>query len=728
MRAVDSTIALQPRLDKARRVVRPYPVSADTEDVKTYITVNWLLPENVDPALTLALDVLGHVLVGIPASPLRKALIDSGLGEDVIGSGLDDSLRQLYFSTGLKGVKRDDVDQVERLVLDTLSSLVQGGIDPDTVAASVNTLEFSLREQNFGRFPRGLVVMIRALATWLHDGDPFAPIAFEQPLNTLKANLKANPRYFEDMIQTYLVDNPHRTTFVLEPDVTLQQRQDAAEKERLTLARAAMTSEDLQAAVESTRHLKELQETPDSPEALATIPSLKLEDLDKQAKSVPSETSESNGAQIMYHDLFTNSIVYLDAGFNLHTLPQDLLPYATIFGEALLEIGTETEDFVKLTQRIGRQTGGITPARFNAPIRGTDQAASWLFLRGKATVAQAEDLLAILRDVFLTVKLDNKDRFMQMLLERKAREEAGLIPGGHRVALYRLRAKLNEAYWAAEQMEGVSYLFFLRQLIAQVQQDWSSVLAKLEDVRRILVNRNAMLCNVTLDAENWAEVGPRLDDFLAALPASAGETVMWSPSVSQEPEGLTIPAQVNYVGKGADLFELGYKRHGSMDVITNYLRSTWLWEKIRIQGGAYGAFCVFDAHSGIMSYISYRDPNVLETLRNYDGTSRFLRDLELSKEELVKSIIGAIGNIDAYQLPDAKGYSAMQRALIGYTDEARQQYRDEILSTTTADFTALAEVLDRWNDTGRIVVVGTQDTIVRAGSEGKIDFTMTKVL
>ena len=727
-RDVSSSVVLQSLAGAPWRETRPYPVSEDEEAPRAFITVNWLLPENVDATLTLALAMLSHILVGIPASPLRKALIDSGLGEDVIGDGLDDSLRQLYFSTGLKGVAEADVDKVEPLILDTLAELVKTGIDPATVEAAVNTIEFRLREQNFGAFPRGIVVMLNALTTWLHDRDPWSGIAFEAPLNAIKTGLVEDPAYFEHIIQTTLLDNTHRMTFLLKPDRELQQRQEAEEKARLAAARATMTAEDVQSLIEATRRLKKRQETPDSPEALATIPSLTLDDLDEKSKTVPTEILDADGARVLTHDLFTNGIVYLDVGFDLHVLPQELLPYAAIFSAALLEIGTQSEDFVKLTQRIGRKTGGISPALFTSARRDASGGTAWLFLRGKATVQQTDALLAILRDILLTVKLDNKARFMQMLLEKKAREEAMLIPAGHRVVATRLRAKFNEADWAGEQMGGIDYLFFLRELIAQAESDWPAVLEKLEAVRRLLVNRNTMLCNVTVDGDTWAAIRPQLHDFLASLPATPAAPQHWSPAYVEQPEGLTIPAQVNYVAKGANLYALDYVRHGSIEVIAHYLRSTWLWERIRVHGGAYGGFCVFDQYSGVFGYISYRDPNLTETLDNYDGTSTFLRTLDLSEDELVKSIIGTIGTIDAYQLPDAKGYSALARYLIGYTDAARQQYRDEVLSTTANDFHALADVLERLNAAGHIVVLGSAEAIGKAKEEGAVDFAVTKVL
>ena len=341
---------------------------------------------------------------------------------------------------------------------------------------------------------------------------------------------------------------------------------------------------------------------------------------------------------------------------------------------------------------------------------------------------QVDDLLAILRDIILTVNLDNPERFMQMLLEAKAREEAGIIPGGHSVVATRLLARFNEAYWAREQMSGIDYLFTIRNLIDEMQEDWSDVLEKLETVRKLLVNRNSMLCNVTVDGDNWNIVEPKLNSFLAELPFTTTTPVKWSPPYATSPEGLTIPAQVNYVGKGADLYKLGYVSHGSTVVINHYLRSTWLHEVVRVKGGAYGGFSVFNQHSGVFAYLSYRDPNLLDTLKAYDSTSAYLRDIDLSEDELVKGIIGAIGMMDTYQLPDAKGYSAMQRLLINDTDEARQQYRTELLNTTVEDFKAFAPILEKLNEAGQVVVLGAKDGLEAANDQGDLNFSITNVL
>ncbi len=716
---IDSSVPLQARFDAPRHSVYTYRVDDDSDTNKSQMTVNWLLSEANDPQAMLAFTILDHILLETPASPLRKALLDSGLGEDLAGSGFVDHLRQSYFSVGLKGISASDADKVETLILRTLEDVVEQGIDPDTVEAAMNTVEFLLRENNTGRAPRGLVAMIRALNTWLHDDDPLTMLKFEAPLTAIKEQLAAGERYFENLIGAGLLDNTHRTTTILNPDPEQGKREAEQEKARLEEARAAMGQEQLQAVITQTEELQRMQETPDPPEALATIPSLTLNDLELKNKEIPCTHYTQQDVKVLYHDLPTSGITYLDVGMNLRILPQDLLPYASIFAAALLELGTTRETDVQLAQRIGRKTGGISTSKFSSAIQDTQDTASWLFLRGKATPEQTTEMLTILRDVLLTVKLDNRERFRQIVLETKASKEASIVPAGHGMVAMRLRSCFNTANWAEEQMSGINFLFFLRRLIEEIDQDWPGVLAKLEQVRQTLVNRAAMICNVTSEEPVWKQFQTELDSFLAELPATPAVPVDWIPDYNIGFEGLTIPSQVNYVGKGANLYSLGYESHGSAAVITNYLFTSWLWEQIRVKGGAYGGFCRFDRLSGIFTYLSYRDPNLLDTLRAYDKTSEFLRQVELDDTAVARSIIGTIGSIDAYQLPDAKGFASLVRYLTGTSDELLQQVRDEVLSTTTQHFRDFADVLDQVQAQGLVVVLGSNEAINAANDAFK---------
>lgn len=726
---VNGEIALQAPFPAPKQLTFPYGVDADADvQKKGMVQINWLLPDNSDPVLMMGLDLLSDSLVGTLASPLRKALVDSGLGDDVTGGGLSVGLRQMTFSVGMKGISPADAGKVEQLILSTLDRLAADGIDPDTVEAALNSTEFALRENNTGSFPRGLSLMFRALVTWLYAGDPLAPLAYEPLLAGLKENLSRNPAYLQELIRRYLLDNTHRTTVILQPDAEHNARLVAAEQQRLEAAYAQMSGADLEQIMADAEELKQRQEAPDDPAALAALPMLTRSDLDTQVKTIPIEAGELHGGQYLYHDLFTNGIVYLDVGLKLHALPQGLLPYVNLFGRSLLEMGTESEDYVKLAQRIGRKTGGISPSTLVSSVRASDEATAWFFLHGKATVAQAEELLSIMRDMLLAVKLDNQERFRQIVQKVRARNEAGLIPSGSAVVAGRLRAAFNQADWAAEQMGGVNYLFFLRQLEEQIAKDWPGVVAQLEAVRHALVNRNSLIANVTLDSTNWDRFEPQLREFVAALPAAPFAPASWTPAFDGSNEGLTIPAQVNYVGKGANLYNLGYQYHGSINVITNFIRTSWLWEKVRMQGGAYGAGSSFSKLSGIFTYTSYRDPNLMSTLDIYDQTAELLRTADMSDDELTKNIIGAIGAMDAYQLPDAKGYTSMMRYLLGESDADRQRTRDDILATTVQEFRQFAGVLAELNKQGRVVVMGSSAAIDAANTSHRNWLKVQKVL
>ena len=725
---VKSVVPLAKPFKRAKKVEETYDAGSDPDiEKKNYLTVNWMLPDTSDPVLNFSFRILGHILIGTPASPLKKALLDSGLGEDLAGIGMETELRHLIFSTGLKGTRARHAKKIEKLIFDTLESLVRDGIDSDMVAAAMNTVEFRLRENNTGSYPRGIALMRRVLTTWIYDEDPFKLLAFESPLTEIKAKLKNNRRYFENLIQTHLLDNVHRTTLRLKPDPDLARRLAEEEQTRLAEIRATLSESQIADLVSATQELKRAQETPDTKEALETLPILKLADLDTQNKTIPIEISKVQGADLLYHDLFTNGILYLNLGFDMHALPKELLPLAGIFARALFEIGTEAENYVHLSQRIGKSTGGIHASTEAVAVRGSKRSAAHFMIHGKATVSHASDLLNIIKDVLLTMKLDNRERLKQIVLEEKSGLESGIVPSGHAFAFSRLSAQFNEAGWIGEQTGGVAYLFALRELAEDIDRKWKSVLKKFEAMREALINRNALVVNVTVDGANWKNVQPQLDAFLGALPARPFKPNDFGFVPSPEKEGLTIPAQVNYVAKGADLYSLGYEFDGSARVVTRYLSMTYIWEKLRVQGGAYGGYAMFDDRSGVFAFASYRDPNVAKSIENYDNAPSFLKGLDgtrLTDTELTKAIIRAIGNMDSYQLPDAKGYTSMIRHLTGETDEFRQKIREQVLSTNGEDFIAFGEALEKVAQSQAVAVIGSQAAIEGAN----VGLKVTKVL
>ncbi|MFC1467317.1 insulinase family protein [Verrucomicrobiota bacterium] len=709
---VGSDIPLQSSFYEPRRIEDVYASSGD--DAKPMFTVNWRLPETTKTDTRFALDILDHILIGAAASPLRKALIESGLGEDLTGGGLETHLQQMSFSIGLKGVAEENLPKAEKLIYDTLSDLSENGIDPNDTEAALNTLEFMLRENNTSGYPRGLSMWVKSLTTWLYDEDPMSMIAFEKPLQTLKDKIAADPDFFETMIAEYFLGNTQRTTVIIRPDNEKADQMEAEEKARLENVRSGLTDEERNQIVAETEALQELQETPDAPEDLAKIPMLHRADMEPKAKIVPRAESAQAGANVLYHDLFTNGILYLDIGFDLHVLPQKYLKWLGLYSSALTEMGTQVHDFVTLSQLISQQTGGIRTSMSHGAL-DSENGASRCFLRSKCMVPQSNQLLNLIEEILFQPNFDNKERFRQIVLEQKATLESCLIPSGHSAVAGHLKQYFNEAFYASEQACGFDTIFFLRELVKEIDADWNGVRSTLEEIHQLLINRNGLLVNITLDQSEYAKVEPALKAFIGKLPAADTAKAEWTlPSLPQS-TAFTAPSQVNYAGCAINLFDASYERNGSTRAITSYLRTAWLWEQVRVQGGAYGAMCGFDAHSGAFHFVSYRDPNIARTLETYKKTAQYLQELDLHEDELSKAIVGAIGGLDKYQLPDAKGYSDTLRCMLGVTNEERQQRRDELLATTADDFRAFGAVLEKALENPITAVLGSAAAIEASG-------------
>eukprot|EP00798_Chlamydomonas_sp_ICE-L_P006877 gene6877-30852_t len=696
---VDSTIKTQPLKTEPRSVVEYY-AAGDAEDgeAKAYAAVNWVLTdEALDVETELALGFLDFLMMGTSASPLRKALNDSGLGSAVVGGGMDDELKQPVFSVGLKGVDPANVPKVEALVLEELEKLKTNGFSASAIEAAINTIEFSLRENNTGSFPRGLSLMLRSMGAWIYDRDPFRPLSWESDLKTFKDKMASGQDVFGPLIDKYLLKNNHRVTMTLLPDNELGAKIEGEEKNRLVSLKKEMVAKDLEAVVAETEGLKLRQETPDTAEALSCMPSLQLTDIPQKIKSIPTAVSKKDdGSTVLTHDLFTNNVIYVEALLDMKPVPQSLLPLIPLFCRSLTQMGTQKESFIDLTERIGCKTGGLSVSPYTTSVRGQEQPLAYVMVRGKAMGDKSGDMFELVCDLLHNARLDDKTRFTQMVQETKAGMEASIVGSGHSYAAKRLSAQRSIAGWMGELMGGYTYLEYIRTLAKRVETDWEGVNKDLETIRSALLSRNGAVVNITADEATMTQADRHVADFLASLPPTSAITATpWAGSLPSINEALTVPTQVNYVGKAANLYQdAGYELSGSAYVIEKYLGTTWLWDKVRVSGGAYGGFCSFDPQSGNMMYLSYRDPNLKDTIAAYDGSPEFLRKLDMNQDELTKAIIGTIGEVDSYQLPDSKGFSALSRYMLGITDGERQARREEILGTTGKDFKAFAEVLE----------------------------------
>jgi Zn-dependent M16 (insulinase) family peptidase len=476
-----------------------------------------------------------------------------------------------------------------------------------------------------------------------------------------------------------------------------------------------MSLTELKKIQQQTASLIQLQETPDSTQAIATLPLLNRNDLEPQIKTIRCQEQPHQEATILQHPLFTNGILYMDLGLNLDTLEEDEIPYASLLGNLYLEMGTKKSSYSDLSQRIAITTGGIHGTPFISPHEEHSHSIHHFFFRSKCMLSRVDDLLHLFKEILLHPTFDDPARFKQIVLEHKSDIESSIIPRGHSAVITRLKASDHTAYTVNEKIGGIDALFFARDLLERIDSDWLTIRQKIQTIHAKIVSQNGIFVNLTAEDAALKKVMPKIEQFVSTLPIHSNPSIQLSKQAYPASEALIVPSRINFVGAAANLYDQNYQMHGSALVISRYLQTAWLWEKIRVQGGAYGGMCAFDQRAGTFTFASYRDPNLEDSIKIYQQTGQFLKDLKLDEAELTRSLIGAIGQLDAYMLPDSKSFTNAKRQLLGYTESKRQQLRDEVLSTTQQHFNQFGEILDTAFHNPRVAVLCDEESAIRAG-------------
>lgn len=755
---VQSKIQWQPKkYEEPIKLKEPYPAGADQPETHM-INVNWLLNDKPLSAYEeLTLNILDHLLTGTTQSVLRKALVESNLGESVTGGGLMDELLQSTFSLGLKGVKPEDVEKVEKLILDTLDKVVEEGFSDEDIASSMNTIEFQMREFNTGSFPKGLSFMLGSMSKWLYEESPTAALKFEEPLAQLKAKIaESGSQVFQDMTKEFLTTNMHRSTVEMAPSKSLEEELLKEEQDRLEAIKKDLSEDELQGIIDKTNELKELQASEDTPEARATIPSLELGDLKREETEYPIEVTENendSGVTVIRHELgSTSGIAYVNFGIDLSALSLDDVPLLPLFGRMLKETGAGEYDPVALSQKIGTNTGGVNVGLLTTAVHAEgrdkgvqngEQLCTKMYFQGKATADKTGDLLSIMNLMLTEARLDSQTRVIEMLRESRSRLESMIQSSGHSAINNRMKARYRVAGYVDEITSGITYLDTVKELLKQAEEDWPTLLARLEKIRSTLLEnksaRSGMFVDVTGDSAVLKSVQPAVDSFIEGLPGDANGSKMFNNKKEVHPwvaeakermaemvpikdEGFVVPTQVSYVGKSGLLFDEGEEVPGSAEVVARFLRTGYLWDYVRVMGGAYGGFCTFSSFSGFFSFLSYRDPNLDKTIDVYDGAADALMAaadaLEKDPDALATAIIGTIGDKDGALSPDQKGFTSLQRWLVNESAEYRQAKRDEILNTKASDFRVFAERLKEIRSPS-VAVVSSKAAFEAAAKAGK---------
>ena len=708
-KVVDSALPLQEPYESMREAREEYPVSKDAhrEDA-TYLSYTAVLPRDPDPVTSLAWDILGAVLVELPGAPLREALLKPGLGRDV-KLIYGDSMRQPYFQVCLTDSRESHKETFMRTYRDTLRELVSKGIDTDLLNAGINSAEFQIREARYPRMPRGLYYNSLVLGSWLLDGDPFVHLRHR----TLFAELRkrAGEGLLEELIQTGLLDNPHSLLHVLAPRPGLQEERDRKLRDELERYRKSLSPGELDGLVQKTHRLIEAQQAPDDPEALAAIPYLKLSDLPEKAEVVPNQVSQEAGANLLYHPLPTSGIAYLDMYFDARSVSEKDMPYLNLLSYMIGRIGTTRRGYGELARLIGRDTGGIKCLpRVLARDGDHHNPLPLLSVQGKSTVERFGNLCDLISEVITEPDLEDCHRLKEVLEEDISRQESRIQMWGNMFARRRLQSYFSPQGRLEELSTGVSYYRFLNRLKELCEKSPEELSNKLRKVFSAVFSSNRLTAGLTVDSDDFDSLRNQLGRAIPGLPSF--EAPLQSYPVGPQPgnEGMRIPAQVQYVAKGYNLTELGYGYSGALEVLSKVIGLGYLWDRVRVQGGAYGCHAQINREGGL-TFTSFRDPNLEDTLKAYDEIPEFLRSFSPGEQEMSNYIIGTIGKMERLLSPESKGRDATEKWLAGFTPDAIQIQRDQMLATTPEKIRSMADLVEACLAKNRYCVVGNGELI-----------------
>lgn len=704
-----SEIPLQAPFEKPVEVVIEYPIAQnEKEEDKTFFSMNFAVGNNIDAELSLAFTILEYMLLETPGAPLKRALIEANLGNDVFGA-YDNSIQQPTFSVVVKNSNENKKEQFEEIVFSTLKKLVQEGIDKKSVEAAINRIEFDLREGDTRSYPKGLIYAINVMNSWLYDASPLLHLKYEPLLANIKQALTTN--YFERLIEEHLLNNPHRSLLIVRPKKGLAEEKEEEVRQKLAQYKASLSDEEINKLVEQTKRLIERQNSPDDPKALESIPLLELKDIEKKAEQLPLEKTEIAGVPVLKHPMFTNGIAYVNLYFDTTAVPQEDLPYIGLLTGILSSVSTQQYSYEQLSNEIDLNTGGfsLNPETF-ADRHDDSSYQPKLVIKSKALIDKLPKLFHLLDQITMHTRYDETKRIKEVLLEMKSRLEMRYFDAGHVVAASRLLSYFSPSSKYNDTIKGLSFYKFLAETLESYDAKSEEILTKIQHVASLIFQKENLLVSVTTDEKGIDAFIQALPDYVNQLGHDRLERHTYSFTYEPLNEGWLSSAKVQYVAKAYNFKKLGYSYSGSMQVLRTILNLDYFWNRIRVQGGAYGCIVGFERNGNVF-FSSYRDPNIKETVQVYDRAYEYVKNFDASDREMTKYIIGTISRLDTPLTPSMKGERATAQYLTNLTQEEIQAERDQILRTTQEDIRAFAEMIKAVMDQNYICVLGNEGKI-----------------
>ena len=725
MLQIDSAIKEQAPFDAVKEVEMEYSIASDeSEEDNTYLSYNKVIGTSLDRELYLAFQILDYALLSAPGAPLKKALVDAGIGKDIMGS-YDNGIYQPIFSIIAKNANVEQKEEFVSVVERTLSEIVANGIDTKALEAGINYHEFRYREADFGNYPKGLMYGLQIFDSWLYDDEkPFIHVEAIETFEFLKANVGNG--YFEQLIQKYLLDNTHGAIVAVKPEKGRTARMDKELEEKLQAYKESLSDEEVEKLIQDTKQLEEYQEEPSAPEDLERIPVLKREDISREIAPIYNEVLEFGKTPVIYHEIETNGIGYVDLLFDLSGVSEEMLPYAGILQSVLGIIDTNHYEYGELFNEINVHTGGIGTSLELYPnvekVKEKEFKATFE-IKAKALYDKLPIAFQMMQEILTESKLRDEKRLKEILSMAKSRLQMRFQSSGHLTAALRALSYASPLSKLKDLTSGIGYYEVVKRIEEHFEEEKETLIQNLQMLTKLLFRPENMMVSYTAAKEGLDELETLVNELKEHL---FTEEVTEQPCVlhcEKKNEGFKTSSKVQYVARAGNFIDNGVEYTGALQILKVILSYDYLWQNVRVKGGAYGCMSSF-TRIGDGYFVSYRDPNLEKTNEIYEGIVEYLRQFSVGERDMTKYIIGTISNIDQPMTPALKGDRSMNLYMNHVTAQMITEERNQILDATEEDIRALADVVEAVLRSEQICVIGSEEKI----EEQKKLFKETKSL
>lgn len=707
---VDSAIPLEPAFDRMREDTIFYGITdSESEEEGAYLSWSKVAGSELDPKKYLAFQVLEYVLLNAPGAPVKKALLDAGIGKDIFG-GYDGELLQPTFTIAAKSAKPEQKEEFAALIQKVLREQAENGLNKNSLLAGLNNCEFRCREADYGRFPKGLMYGLQAFESWIYDDTaPMIHLAYDETFAFLREVV--NTGYFEELIREDLLSNQHGVLLTVLPKKGYLKEMEERTAKKLAEFKASLTPDQIKELVRQTKELKEFQDTPSTEEELEAIPMLNVSDIKKEAEPIINEERNVHGTAVLFHPVFTGEIGYLEAVFRADAVEMEDLPYLSLLKSMLGFVDTDKHTYQELSDEINIHTGGIGSSLSHyTHIQDTGHPFTVFSIQGKALYQKLGDMIRLMTEILRESNLEDDKRLAEIVGQLRSRAQMRLISGGHSAAVNRCISYFEPEAYLGELTGGIGFYHFLEELDQNFEQRKDEMKARLKKVMGQVFTRENLMFSYTADESGYEAILPHLKTLMDALPHGETKKAERRYPNERKNEGFQTSSQVQYVARCGNFKEGGHAYTGAMRILQVIMNYDYLWIQLRVKGGAYGCMSGL-SRDGEGYFVSYRDPNLRRTNEVYDKIPEYLRTFTVSDRDMTKYIIGTISDMDTPLTPSGKGTRGLNAWLSGVTYEMLQRERDEVLQADQEAIRQLAGPVEEILKQNYLCVVGNERKI-----------------